>query len=282
MVRMENTLLTYWRNVALLPRLLRQNFVLSDRLQSRTALLVAILLIACALNLRAQRPPNDDFTNRTVLAGNDIQFGGTMVGSTREGRDFLSELSAGCDTSGTTGGTVWWEWISPADQGPILSILSASALDTFSFTVGGETGRSYRIESSTNVIQWSQETSFHFGSSSSAVREGFTSVVSAQGSTALVELRKSSERKYFRSSRYVSSNEVCNATLKMIRFGKDVWAMEKGKANEDSPADIDLFGSAGVLKASQPRCPQGGFYYLEPLDHLPTCSTPGHVLEEPR
>src|SRR6266849_4255394 len=120
--------------------------------------------------------------------------------------------------------------ISPADQGPILSILSASALDRFSFTVGGETGRSYRIESSTNVMNWSQETSFQFGSSSSAVREGFTSVVSAQGSTAFVELRKSSERKYFRSSRYVPSNEVCNATLKMIRFGKDVWAMEKGKS----------------------------------------------------
>ena len=109
-----------------------------------------------------------------------------------------------------------------------------------------------------------------------------TSVIFNTGRVSAVRLPMSSTRKYFRASPYTPSNEICNANSKFIRFGKDIWAWEKQRFATDTPADTDLYGGSGILHATRPRCPAGGAYTTEGMLNLPTCTIPGHLLEEPR
>jgi len=128
---------------------------------------------------------------------------------------------------------------------------------------------------------WNKENSFDTGFISESPIQ--SSVIRNNGSITSLDLPKISGHKYFRASHYVPSNEVCNMNLKMIQFAKELWVKEKYWRVGDYPGAVNLFGTNGILQVPYPQCPVGGYSYAaKPVGFLPTCSIPGHLLEEPR
>jgi hypothetical protein len=75
------------------------------------------------LNLRfTPGPPNDDFTNATVLAGTSLTLSGTNIAAYAEQGEPNHLDSAG-------GKSVWWSW-TPAADGPAMISTLGSAMDT--------------------------------------------------------------------------------------------------------------------------------------------------------
>jgi prepilin-type N-terminal cleavage/methylation domain-containing protein len=84
----------------------------------------------------------------------------------------------------------------------------------------------------------------------------------------------------FVKARTSSQKTACIANLKQIDGAKATWAMEQKKANSDSPASTDLYGSTLYLRDA-PTCPANGTYTLGNVATLPACSlasTEGHTL----
>lgn len=68
----------------------------------------------------------------------------------------------------------------------------------------------------------------------------------------------------------------CIANLRLIYVAKQAWALEKNKTDTDTPTEQDLLPY--IKGGSFPVCPSGGTYTIGPVEQLPTCSIPGHVL----
>ena len=168
--------------------------------------------------------------------------------------------------------------ISRSDVPPSLASSSISSTNRFSFILAGETGRYYRIESSTNLLNWSPEKSFSVGPSPPYQQNLVTSVIFNSDASSSLSIPATSARKFVRASRYAPANEICNNNLRKIRFAKEIWAMEQHKVRTDYPANTDIYSS----RFQEPICPLGGYYMLNKVDSLPVCSIPEHVLEEPR
>lgn len=68
----------------------------------------------------------------------------------------------------------------------------------------------------------------------------------------------------------------CIANLRLIYAAKEAWALEKNKADTDTPTEQDLlpYIKTGIF----PVCPSGGTYTIGTVGQPPTCSIPGHVL----
>jgi hypothetical protein len=73
------------------------------------------------------------------------------------------------------------------------------------------------------------------------------------------------------------SDHSCLNNLRMLEGAKRQWALENKKRDSEVPttADVDEYLRGG-FKAI--RCPQGGTYTLNAVDHPPTCSVRGHAL----
>lgn len=71
---------------------------------------------------------------------------------------------------------------------------------------------------------------------------------------------------------------VCIANLRLIYAAKQAWALEKNKTDVDTPTEQDLlpYIKGGVF----PTCPAGGVYTIGSVGQTPTCSVPGHVLQQ--
>jgi len=74
----------------------------------------------------------------------------------------------------------------------------------------------------------------------------------------------------------VINQNACINNLRQIDAAKQQWALEKNKTDEAVPAAQDLlpYLKGGVF----PSCPDGGYYSINAVGMLPTCSLPGHVL----
>ncbi|HTV40378.1 MAG TPA: hypothetical protein VMF08_07375 [Candidatus Sulfotelmatobacter sp.] len=111
-------------------------------------------------------PPNDDFANRTILAGSNISTNGNNSGATQE-----SEEPPDNTYGGYGGKSVWFSWIAPATSSylvsvstttvynPILAIYTGSQLSSLStvtdtlgynyyagYTLNATAGQTYQIE----------------------------------------------------------------------------------------------------------------------------------------
>jgi hypothetical protein len=72
------------------------------------------------------QPPNDDFTNSTLLTGTDVTFSGTLAGATLEGsQEFDMYFDEPFSLTDPTQ-SVWWTWTAPTNTGLTLQILSSS------------------------------------------------------------------------------------------------------------------------------------------------------------
>jgi hypothetical protein len=95
--------------------------------------------IALHLELTAAVPPNDDFVNRTTIAGPNVQVVGSTIGATPEPGD----PHPGFITSGTT---VWYRWIAPATAGAELAVTGLPAQNAAAVFRPGPDGTQVRVE----------------------------------------------------------------------------------------------------------------------------------------
>jgi hypothetical protein len=83
----------------------------------------------------------------------------------------------------------------------------------------------------------------------------------------------------FVKARETAQRNACINNLRQLDGAKQQWALENKMTEEAVPtfADIyDYFKGANSLF----QCPAGGVYTLGPVSEKPTCSVPGHVLED--
>src|SRR3954453_13069393 len=114
---------------------------------------------------------------------------------------------------------------------------------------------------------------------SSFRRAGFT-LVEIMIVVAIIALLAAIAIPNFVKARGNSQKSACIANLKQMDGAKATWAMEQKKANSDSPADSDLFGSTAYIRI-KPTCPANGTYDVDQVDARPTCSlgtSEGHTL----
>jgi hypothetical protein len=168
--------------------------------------------------------------------------------------------------------------LSASDIKPVLTVRPNQSVQ-FAFSVSGETGRNYRIESSTNLVDWLPEASFP-ETSYSGYQPQNTSVVFTTNSTAMLAVGVNGPRKYFRASSYAAPDEICINNLKQIRYAKMLWQRETMPALYGGPTlgDLDQYMTNVTIFS----CPGGGLYQFNNVVGNPTCTVPGHVLEEPR
>src|ERR1041384_4886037 len=75
----------------------------------------------------------------------------------------------------------------------------------------------------------------------------------------------------FIRARESSRAKSCQANLKSINGAKEQWAMANKKTSADTPSADDLKGTDKYGK-TEPSCPGGGTYTINPIGPEPTCS----------
>lgn len=177
--------------------------------------------------------------------------------------------------------------------------LVAQTTNGFAFVLAGESGRYWRIESSTDLVNWTLENSFPSTQPilNTTNNSTFTNVATAYGNVAfmtnaLVSLivPANGAAKFVRARNYIVPNEIRNNNLKRIRFATKLWAravpyVDNGTipvTRLTSPTDGDL--AAYGIDPDAAVCPVGGMYTYRNITAcgIPSCTVPGHVLEEPQ
>ena len=161
----------------------------------------------------------------------------------------------------------------------------------FAFRILGDPGRLYRIQSSTNLVNWFEESSFpkkfiYYDTSSFRQRNGV--VYNHQD---ILSIPRSSQQSCYRTTDYVPPLARCINNLAVIRFAKEIWSLENNQLGGfgntytvPSHSNIALY-----MKNGGPSCPVGGpfgtfdsTYIINRLSANPFCTISlNHILEEP-
>ncbi len=186
------------------------------------------------------------------------------------------------NATGMATSQVAYLYVNSEPSPPRLAALWPPFSNSFAFSLSGETGRSSRVETSTNLIEWAEEKVSPLGSSSLNGLPFLTSVVFNTNGVAPFSIPASPGRKFVRALHYSPSNEVCNLNLKQLRFAKDLFAFEHGRSGSDAISDMDLaqYFKGDYLRAR--NCPLGGYILPNYIQMPPICTNLGHILEEPR
>jgi hypothetical protein len=168
-------------------------------------------------------------------------------------------------------------WVPLNESQPRMLSPGRDMSSRFQMTLQGELGRSYRLESSTNLVTWTDE-SFY---SEFPSRGPIYSVVRATNTAITLTLPTGSAGKYFRAARYVPPNEQCINQLKQIQFATEIWALEFNLTlgSVSSTAALAPYFKGGLVPR---RCPEGGFHVHGSVSGHPSCTLPTHPWEEPR
>jgi len=176
---------------------------------------------------------------------------------------------------------------------PLLRAVAAAS-NSFSFALSGDSGRYYRIESSTDLRNWQPEIAFPnrwpmvTDPPGSPWQTNNGSLVMAAGSNTLFTIPRTAPAKYLRASLYTPTNEICNNHLRQIRFATDLWARSTQQAFGAFAIRSDL--SAYWANIDYVGCPvlgAGGIfansYTIISASLNPLCEVvpSSHVLEEP-
>ena len=81
----------------------------------------------------------------------------------------------------------------------------------------------------------------------------------------------------FLKARTDAQKNICIENLGQIESAKQIWGLENGKVDGDTPATADLIGPMLYMK-KVPACPGGGGYTFGSIGTKPTCSISGHTL----
>lgn len=220
--------------------------------------------------------------NGTDLPGETAPIIGMDYLSTNQSGSYSVVVSnaAGGVSSGVANLTV-----SEATKTPCLT--SARGADgQFGFAILGEIGRFYRVESSTNLIDWSEEKSFpqefiYYDSPSSQARTG---VVYNNGLPFF--LPKSSQQMFYRTTLYTPVLPACINHLAQLRFAKELWSSLNDQLGRYIPTGSDI--AYNFKNAALPFCPLGEpgcfdcSYILQQVADNPICKiSSSHRLEQP-
>ena len=175
---------------------------------------------------------------------------------------------------------------------PQLSLIAVTT-NGFAFSLTGDAGTYWRIESSTDLVNWHLENSFPSTSTfllSSNAPTTYGNVAFNTNSSISLIVPANGSAKFLRARGYAAPNEICNNNLKKVRFAKTLWIRTTrrdpisgtsfGRFTIPATVDLEPYG----INLDEMACPIAGTYnyfgnrYVNP----PTCHAPGHVLEEPR
>jgi hypothetical protein len=175
------------------------------------------------------------------------------------------------------------------DQTNVPTVLTAvgAGSNTISFSFAGEAGRSYRLKSSTDLVNWSSEADFALN----WPWPGTTSVFINTNALAVLTFTNSAAQKYFRVAPYIITDPdsaICINNLEEIRIAKLMWARDDFESVIASPWSAQLLPY--FPHGTYPVCPDDPYqsfessYNLENLETLPKCEVlpATHVLEEPQ
>lgn len=190
--------------------------------------------------------------------------------------------------------------VSSSSIPPALSV-SPGGLGQFDFGLTGEIGRNYRIESSVDLIDWTDDYSFAKNSFSSSRFEldydniELTSIVFNTNGSSSFSVSNTMARMFLRASQYEPANEICINNLRQIRFAKALWLRDDSITNGqwigDTP-ELKYDLAQYFLQSNLPYCPfdpNASFVtsYSTGVNNCattPTCvAVPAtHILEEPQ
>lgn len=187
----------------------------------------------------------------------------------------VSSVSGGASTS-----EVARLIVSTNDPLPSVRALRSIGHTNFEFEVTGEEGRSYLVESSTNLLDWAAARAdwpaYGFGSKTRLA-------ICNTNSTTSFRIRQNAPRKFFRMSPYHPKNEICNSHLRQLWFASWQFAEDQHKHPEATVAQSDLL--TYLVDHVWPQCPLNpgqlfGDYYVMDLLYPAACAYE-HYLEEP-
>jgi hypothetical protein len=168
----------------------------------------------------------------------------------------------------------------------------------FAFALTGEIGRNYRIESSVDLVAWTNEYSFPRHPYSSSYSEidydhpALTSVVFNTNGSSSFSVSNAMPCQFLRAMQYQPANEICINNLRQIRFAKELWLREDTNypVRWDTPAGSDL--APYFLQGHLPYCPSdtNSSWITSYADGVVNCATTPmcgvvpetHILEEPQ
>jgi hypothetical protein len=180
---------------------------------------------------------------------------------------------------------------------PVSLAATGVSSNIFTFAVSGESGRSYRLESSTNFVDWISATVFPEGP---YIPADVTSVFFETNTPQVLAVTNSASEEFFRVTPYIINTpdaEICINNLEQIRIAKLLWERNYGNTATNScdclmpfarpqGADIAPYFPRGV----PPFCPDDttqlyeNSYLFNILQGEPICliNNTNHVLEEPQ
>jgi hypothetical protein len=175
--------------------------------------------------------------------------------------------------------------VSEMDVPPHWRRLERLSTNQWRAQVDLEAGRSYRIETSVNLTNWSpltnlvQDSPLSFGTVGPVGTSGMvflTNVIS--------EIRFSAHQpqQFFRANQPEPDNSVCQNNLKKIRFAKELWMIQNLRIGQETPQALELYGESGgnpLYLRNRPMCPSGGVYTLNFMAAQPQCSIHSPLLE---
>jgi hypothetical protein len=82
----------------------------------------------------------------------------------------------------------------------------------------------------------------------------------------------------FVKARETAQMNACINNLRQIGAAKNEWALENGKKPGDVPTEQDL--KPYFKNGTFPTCLAGGIYTIGAISNAPTCSVPGHRLQQ--
>ena len=184
------------------------------------------------------------------------------------------------------------------------SVISLSPLgmisNNFMFSLSGENGMNYRIQSSTDLVNWASEARFPIA----PLLPNTTSVVFNSNSPIVLAVTNNLGRKYFRATPYVVDDpiaETCINNLREIRIAKLIWQRNDYEnasyfwpyytdlipyyPNQQAPFCPDAFDQNFQVSYTirtliqEPICNLNAGYY-DTNNHL--VNVGNHVLEDPQ
>jgi hypothetical protein len=199
--------------------------------------------------------------------------------------------------SNAAGFTVSAPAILTVSQSNVPVFLSPYGMDpnVFSFSLAGESGRGYQIQSSTDLMNWAPDLEFPLN----PFRPNATSVIITSNSTVLLTVTNSGFARFFRASPYVpapATTDECDNHLQQIRVAKLLWSRDVVQASPGiygvslhaTPTVVDL--TPYFPRHMAPFCPFDPFatiatsYTFNDITTEPLCIIIPilHNLQEPR
>jgi len=175
----------------------------------------------------------------------------------------VSSAAGGVSTS-----AVAYLIISTNDPAPAVRAVRSVGGTNFEFEVSGEEGRSYLVESSTNLVDWP------------TLQRRL--VVINTNQTTHFQIAQNGPSKFFRLSPYHPQNEICNLNMRQLRMAAWYFAEDDHKSNDASVAGVDL-----LRYMAYPYCPDdpdkhmASSYPISTVEQTPGHCFFGHTLEEP-